>query len=151
MKNDIVNDVFSTPTGFYCCILPTLREVCYKHGYALAVHGSMRRDLDVIAIPWVETASKPQVLCDDMVKELGGYTIQALKCDKPHGRMTCPIRFNQTSFYIDFCIMPLMPLKKNKKVKHKKVNECPYCHSVIADNMKICLDCKEKLLYDENK
>ena len=41
----------------YPAILPTLKGVAHEHGYAVAVHGSQARDLDVIAVPWVEGAS----------------------------------------------------------------------------------------------
>lgn len=38
-------------------VYPELAEICRKHGYALAVHGSLARDFDLIAIPWADTVS----------------------------------------------------------------------------------------------
>lgn len=40
----------------------TLGEVARQHGYALAVHGSLERDIDLIAVPWTEGATKPDSL-----------------------------------------------------------------------------------------
>lgn len=39
---------------FYRGVIPAMKEAARTHGFALAVHGSLRRDLDVIAVPWVE-------------------------------------------------------------------------------------------------
>jgi hypothetical protein len=44
----------------YCAALyPKLAGVVRAHGYALAVHGSLARDLDLICVPWVENPSEP--------------------------------------------------------------------------------------------
>ncbi len=42
---------------YAACVYPDLAEITRKHGYALAVHGSLARDFDLIAIPWIETPS----------------------------------------------------------------------------------------------
>lgn len=36
----------------YTEILPVIREVARKCGYAIAVQGSMTRDFDLVAVPW---------------------------------------------------------------------------------------------------
>ena len=60
----------------YAGIYPELAEIARKHGHALAVHGSMARDFDIIAIPWTEDASDPQEIVDEIlstfaVREVG--------------------------------------------------------------------------------
>jgi len=40
--------------AFYAVVYPTLRDVAKLHGYALAIHGTMTRDFDLVAIPWTE-------------------------------------------------------------------------------------------------
>jgi len=40
--------------AYYKKLLPDLRECARDLGYCLAVHGSQSRDLDLIAVPWVE-------------------------------------------------------------------------------------------------
>jgi hypothetical protein len=37
-------------------LLPALREVARRFGYALAVHGSLEWDIDLVAVPWCENA-----------------------------------------------------------------------------------------------
>lgn len=42
---------------FYLWELAGIVAVARELGYALAVHGSLARDLDIIACPWTETAT----------------------------------------------------------------------------------------------
>lgn len=42
---------------YTAALYPGLAAICHQHGYALAVHGSLARDLDLIAVPWAETVS----------------------------------------------------------------------------------------------
>lgn len=39
--------------AFYQSVLPKMQWAARQCGYALGVHGSMRRDMDLIAAPWV--------------------------------------------------------------------------------------------------
>jgi hypothetical protein len=36
-----------------------LAEIARSHGYALAAHGSLDRDFDLVCIPWAEKVSEP--------------------------------------------------------------------------------------------
>jgi hypothetical protein len=36
----------------YSSVLPTVTKIARDSGYAVGLHGSMTRDLDLIAIPW---------------------------------------------------------------------------------------------------
>lgn len=38
--------------AFYRSVLPKIHEAAKGCGYALGVHGTLRRDLDLIAVPW---------------------------------------------------------------------------------------------------
>jgi hypothetical protein len=38
---------------YYTSLLPELRRVAREYGYELGLHGSMTRDLDLIAAPWI--------------------------------------------------------------------------------------------------
>ena len=51
----------------YCGMYPQLAEITRKHGYALAVHGSLARDFDFVCVPWVETPSKPEEVIAEIV------------------------------------------------------------------------------------
>lgn len=100
--------------------IPNLRPVIYStlysqmvpvaraHGYALALHGSLLTDLDVIAIPWTEEASGDAELYFAIIKECKLTSI-AGNSDKPHGRRTWTLMASDWDFgcYVDLSIMPL--------------------------------------------
>jgi hypothetical protein len=74
---------------YAAAMYPGLCEIFHRHGYALAVHGSLARDLDLIAIPWEKEVSE----CETVIKEV--TSVYALKIvDQPsrfeiknHGRI----------------------------------------------------------------
>lgn len=84
---------------------PEFAAIARKHGYALAVHGSLARDFDLIAVPWVDEPGTPDDVLDEItntfaVKRIGDWT------DKPHGRkaFTLSVGFGQCA--IDLQFMP---------------------------------------------
>ena len=40
----------------FACLYPGLCDIARNNGYALAIHGSIVTDLDLVAIPWTEAA-----------------------------------------------------------------------------------------------
>ncbi|MFC3642273.1 hypothetical protein [Aquibium oceanicum] len=50
----------------YAGLYPELAEIARKHGYAMAVHGSLARDADLICIPWTDEAESPQAIVDEI-------------------------------------------------------------------------------------
>ena len=53
----------------YAALYPELAEVARSHGYALAVHGSLARDFDLIAVPWAESVSEPGAVVAELVRD----------------------------------------------------------------------------------
>lgn len=53
--------------SLYAMYYEGLKEICYRHGYNLMIHGSMNRDFDLCAVAWVEEADKD---CTAMVYEM---------------------------------------------------------------------------------
>ena len=51
-------------------IIGRIREVARELGYAVAVHGSRKRDLDLIAAPWTVEADDPLTLVDTLCERL---------------------------------------------------------------------------------
>lgn len=47
----------ATMAPAYACLYPGLCAVARRHGYALAIHGSVSRDFDLVAVPWIEGCS----------------------------------------------------------------------------------------------
>jgi hypothetical protein len=41
----------------YELLIGPLREVARSKGYVLAVHGTLIRDIDLVACPWIENAA----------------------------------------------------------------------------------------------
>lgn len=106
------------PLGFVS-MLPALTRAAKSMGYALAIHGSMRRDLDLVAVPWTDEAAPAQELVDAIIKASGGFLIErAAKPghpegwpgtrdpeQKPHGRLAWSIHLGSGA-YIDLSVMP---------------------------------------------
>jgi hypothetical protein len=105
--------------SIYATMVPVVREVAVRHGYAVGVHGTMSRDLDLIAVPWVINAEPPEVLAAAVKEAIAGYD-QArphfLKNPekKPHGRLAWSWYFTEqdakfgTGPYLDFSVMPIL-------------------------------------------
>jgi hypothetical protein len=54
----IIKEPVPARAAAYCAIYPMLLQIAKDHGYALCVHGSLHRDLDLVAVPWIEEASE---------------------------------------------------------------------------------------------
>lgn len=99
----------------YVGLYPILSEVANSHGYALAVHGSCVRDFDLIAIPWIQDASLPNVLAAAIVariQQAGVYDSMRKLTEptaKPHGRMAWLIPID-CGAVIDLGVMPIRRL-----------------------------------------
>lgn len=68
-------------------VIAKVREVAKRHGWAIGVHGSLKRDIDLIAIPWTEEASLwVDVWLDLSDKGTGGLWRGGIG-KKPHNRI----------------------------------------------------------------
>lgn len=110
-----------SPAATYLAMIPPLTEAAREVGYALAVHGSMGRDLDLIAVPWTEEAVNAEALimrllaacgyCGGHIahrsegKDGGPQTGGDIAAVKPHGRLAWSIHF-QNGLYLDVSVMP---------------------------------------------
>lgn len=98
LDNYIPGTWFEVPTRdvlekFFQSRLPAIREAARALGYALGVHGSMRRDFDLIATPWVDEYSTPDALAHAIANAACGITRQG-NYDwevKPHTRIATSI------------------------------------------------------------
>ena len=71
---------------YAAALYPQLAEIFVKHGYALAVHGSLARDFDLIAVPWAESVTSPQTVIDEIIS---GFYVRLIGEPeiKNHGRV----------------------------------------------------------------
>lgn len=101
-------------------ILEPMRTVARDAGYAITVHGSLARDIDLVAIPWSE---HHVMSADFLVTRLaavvasitGRCNAMADWTDKPHGRRAKTLlvwgdRFGTVD--IDLSVMPIVERPK---------------------------------------
>lgn len=103
-----ISDDYNASPVIYASYYQILRRVAIKHGYALAIHGTLARDMDLIAVPWASNVASPRVLIEDMRVAIGGFTIKQddpKEGDKPHGRMAYVIH-DLDHRYLDISVFP---------------------------------------------
>lgn len=109
-----------SPASAYIALIPRATEVARESGYALAVHGSVGRDLDLIAAPWTDEAVSAQELILALLGAFGfmgarmehrsegraeGHGNGDLPAKRPHGRLAWSIHF-ENGLYLDVSVMP---------------------------------------------
>jgi hypothetical protein len=91
-------------------VIGPLRNCAEERGYTVAIHGSLSRDIDLIAIPWESKCCKADELVDSfgniMAEKFGEISIIPCNHQKPHGRRAWAIFFGKET-YIDLSVMPL--------------------------------------------
>ncbi|MBL3522815.1 hypothetical protein IM876_09080 [Serratia plymuthica] len=95
----------------YCSLYPALAEIARKHGYAMAIHGTMARDFDLICIPWIDEPSLPQAVVDEITATYATTDITNPGF-KPHGRLAYSVCFGFGEFFADLSFMPLISEEK---------------------------------------
>lgn len=116
----------------YCA--PAMKERARGLGYALLVHGSLARDIDMVAVPWTHEAASPDVLIAALTRvcrehnrgvayghtDIGERTEDPdlfQRTPKPHGRIAVSIHLGGGApeddmthgTYIDLSVQPLLP------------------------------------------
>lgn len=92
--------------------LPKMREVARELGYAIAVHGSMGRDFDIIVVPWTAQAVDSSTVAHAIRNAAGSSNWRCPHAvyGAPHGREWWPFDWDESSNnnkdYVDMSIMP---------------------------------------------
>lgn len=101
-------------------ILPPIRRAAKDAGYAVTVHGSLNRDIDLVAIPWVENGVRTQdVLVDLIAGAVRGAIGRCIKSGppekKPHGRLGYSLLAwcGETTAHLDLSVMPALATEKD--------------------------------------
>ena len=95
----------------YARIFTIARVLCWSEGYALTMHGSFTRDLDLVAVPWTDRAREPEHLARRVLEACGLKDSHSNPGEKPHGRLVWTMRlpdFGDPRF-VDFSIVPPTP------------------------------------------
>lgn len=98
-------------------ILPPMRRAAKDAGYAITVHGSLNRDIDLVAIPWAEhNVWTADALIVSLLGAMRGVVGRAHCHDKdwvnkPHGRRakTLLVWCGENSGTLDLSVMPCEP------------------------------------------
>jgi hypothetical protein len=97
---------------YAAALYPQLAEIAREHGYALAVHGSLQRDFDLIGIPWAEHPSDPQTVVDAFTSTFAIRKVDGPPSDKHHGRRAWTLSIGHGECAIDLSFMPLSPARE---------------------------------------
>lgn len=92
----------------YARIFTIARCVAWGGGYALMMHGSFTRDLDLLATPWEDRACAPERLIERIEHATGLRHNGHAPGDKPHGRRVWTLllpTFGDPRF-VDFSVTP---------------------------------------------
>lgn len=99
----------------YAAIIPVIQEIGRDHGYAIAVHGSMATDLDLLACPWTIEATDAETLVNAIHTHFQCMCFVRMEGQpeaKPHGRLAWSMHFNPEHDlphggpYLDISVMP---------------------------------------------
>ena len=94
---------------FYAVLYNSMKEAALECGYALAMHGSMHSDMDLIAVAWVEDAKPVKTLVNAINDCLGKTIWKEYKWrksqPKPHGRLAHTLTI-VGNWHIDLSVIP---------------------------------------------
>lgn len=107
-----------TITPAYAALYPVMAEAARSCGYALSLHGTMSRDLDVLACPWTEEATDAETVMRAVCQSIGAYLVEQTSNlsgtirrngrdpeRKPHGRLAYSLHL-EGGAVVDLSIMP---------------------------------------------
>ena len=143
--------------AFFASIYEDIRYVAIHCGWAVALHGSLCSDMDIMAMPWTEEAIKFEELVDKISKLFDdnslaeNYTITY--DEKPHNRVVATIPI-WADFYLD--ISTIYTRKPMERIIERLIEqsfdmslENPDCKAVWLENA-INVVKKEGNFNDEN-
>ena len=115
--------VTSGRAAFFACIWDDLKGAATKCGWALGLHGSLTKDMDIMAMPWTEDA----VPVEEMIKALSNcFTDNPFAGEhivphygKPNGRVVYTMSI-WADFYLDINVIQNTQNNMSDCSKHKK-------------------------------
>lgn len=132
----------ATRGPIFACLYPGLCDIARRHGYALAIHGTLVGDMDIIAAPWTEEAVDSVTLKDALMSHIGACGYDALlerdspwltadqrrqvreqqgvglegdHTDKPHGRIAWNL-YLWAGTKVDLSILPRMTAQSSPEM-----------------------------------
>ena len=77
--------------------------------YALCIHGSLARDMDLVAIPWTDSAQDPEAVVKAFLQEFHLRVVGGPPTRKPNGRLTYTLSIGHGDCAIDLSFMSMVP------------------------------------------
>lgn len=130
------NQLIHAKPSLFAFYFEVIKQIGLEFGYNIVLHGSMNRDLDLIAIPWEENIGDKEKMIDKIAITIGGFiemTDRSVENRegsrfrvRPHGRITYIININRVlefkyeglmfipkdyadpQYYIDISIIPIL-------------------------------------------
>lgn len=100
---------------FYAAgIYPKLADIFRRYGYALAVHGSVATDFDLIAVPWVAEASDHEPVIAEVEKLVAAKFARLDSVQRAHGRVTYKLAMSFGDCALDISFTPRIDIALSK-------------------------------------
>lgn len=93
----------------YARVFTIARITAWSYGYAITVHGSFTRDLDLLAVPWTDHCSiTPERLMRRIADRAELEIMEKPPTEQPHGRLTWTLTFPKFGDprWVDLSIFP---------------------------------------------
>lgn len=92
---------------FYAAgLYPALADIFRRHGYALAVHGSVGTDFDLIAVPWIDDAGEPEAIVAEVNEKFAAKFARQYPEVRAHGRVTYKLAISFGDCALDISFTP---------------------------------------------
>lgn len=82
-----------------------IQSLAREVGYSVGIHGSLKRDVDLIAVPWADDAKDWMTLVDNLCHGLNAKWIGDME-RKPFGRIAVTLQIDGYYKQIDLSITP---------------------------------------------
>lgn len=94
--------------AFYASMYEDIRNCAMNLGWAVALHGSLKSDMDIMAMPWTKEATNFETLVAGICALFDDNELSRYKnidyLTKPHGRIVATIPIWE-DFYLDISTM----------------------------------------------
>lgn len=94
----------------YARVFTKARCVAWQEGYALMMHGSFTRDLDLLAVPWADKCCDAEHLVRRICSRANLELLEKPATLKPHGRLSFTAMFKAFADprFVDISVMPAL-------------------------------------------
>lgn len=90
--------------AFYACMWDDLRNAAMNCGWALGLHGSLSKDMDIMAMPWCDGAITDEEMINELRLCFAGNEIKVYISDMPNNRRVFTLSI-WGDFYLDINII----------------------------------------------